>query len=544
MPVITLYFDRIRKFLGKNIPKEKIVETLPFIGLDIEEETNDHVNVEYSPNRPDYSTDYGIIAALQGLFGIKLGMSKLKIKKSKDVIRVDSSVSKVRPFVTAIEARYGMLDEETIRQIIVMQEDLHNGLGRRRKKASIGIHDLQKIKFPLYYKTVNQDHSFVSLESEKSMSVKEILETTEIGNKYRHILQGSDKVPIIVDSDGKTISFPPIINAKLTEINEKTRDILVEVTATDKKTAEDVLAVVANTLQISGFQLFSVKITGTNNSSPTLKPRNLALDPELVNKTLGIDISNSLIVKSLKKSRLDAKIKGRKIMCTIPKYRTDIFGVMDLVEEVVLGYGIQNLKPTIPESLSAGERNNITKIIEIIRSLMIGLGYVEVMTFELVSKEILYEKTNRESSQMVTVADSKSQEHIVLRDMLIPGMIEVLSKNIHESYPQRIFEIGSIFEKGSPITEGIHVACLSAHNDVNFTEVKSVLQSLLKTGFNIECSIVAQKEPMFIDGRAGIILINEKNCGTIGELNHNVTNNFKLRTPIAGFEIRLDNLLF
>ena len=544
MPVITLYFDRIKKFLGKNIPKEKIVETLPFIGLDIEDETNDHVNVEYSPNRPDYSTDYGIIAALQGLFGIKFGMSKLKIKKSKDVLRVDSSVSKIRPFVTAIEARYGMLDEETIRQIIVMQEDLHNGLGRRRKKASIGIHDLQKIKFPLYYKTVNQDHSFVPLESEKSMSAKEILETTEIGNKYRHILQGNDKVPIIVDSDGTTISFPPIINAKLTEINEKTTDILVEVTATDKKTAEDVLAVIANTLQISGFQLFSVKIIGTNNSTPTLKPRNLVLDPQLVNKTLGIDISNSLIVKSLKKSRLDAKIKGRKIICTIPKYRTDIFGVMDLVEEVILGYGIQNLKPSIPESFSAGERNSITKIIEIIRSLLIGLGYIEVMTFELVSKEILYEKTNRDSSQIVSVADSKSQEHSILRDMLLPGMIEVLSKNIHESYPQRIFEIGNICKKDSSITEGIHVACLSAHNEVNFTEVKSVMQSLFKTGFNMECNIVAHKDPMFIDGRTGIILINEKKCGTIGELNNNVTNNFKLRTPIAGFEIRLDNLLF
>jgi len=544
MPVVTLYFDRIKKFLGKNIPKEKIVETLPFIGLDIEEETADHINLEYSPNRPDYSTDYGIVTSLQGLFGIKLGVPRLKIKKSNDMVKVDPSVVKVRPFVTAIEARDGMLDEETIRQIIVMQEDLHNGLGRRRKKASIGIHDLQKMKFPLYYKTVNQDHSFVPLESETLMSIREILEKTETGKKYKHILQGHDKVPIIMDSEGKTISLPPIINAKLTEINEKTRNLLVEVTATDKKTAEDVLAVIANTLQISGFQLFSVKITGANNSTPTLKSRNLVLEPELVNNTLGINISNSLMVKSLKKSRLDAKIKGKKIICTIPKYRTDIFGVMDLVEEVVLGYGIQNLKPTIPESLSIGERNNVTKKIETVRSLMIGLGYVEVMNFELISNAILYEKTNRESSQIISVADSKSQEHILLRDILLPGMIEVLSKNIHESYPQKIFEIGSIFEKDSLIKEGIHIACISAHNDVNFTEVKSVLQSLLKTSFNLECSVVAQKEPMFVDGRTGIIMINGKKCGTIGEINDIVVDNFKLRTPIAGFEIKLTDLIF
>ena len=543
MPVVTLYFDRIKKIIGRSIPKRKIIDTLPFIGLDIEDETADHINVEYSPNRPDYSTDYGIITGLQGLLGIKLGMPVLKIKNGKYSIKADPSISKIRPYVTAIEARNGKLDDETIRQIITMQEDLHNGLGRRRKKASIGIHDLEKIKFPLYYKTVTREHSFVPLESNVSLTVKDILEKTETGKKYKHILEGHSKVPVIMDSDGKTISLPPIANAKLTEMNTKTRNLLVEVTATDKNAAEGVLAVVANTLQIAGFELYSVKITGAGNSTPVLKSRDLVLEPELVNKTLGIEISNQLIVKSLKKSRLDAKLRGKKIVCTIPRYRTDIFGVMDLVEEVALGYGIQNLAPTMPESVSAGERNHTTKTLETVRSLMIGLGYLEVMNFELTSKEILYDKTGRESSKIISVADSKSQEHIILRDMLLPGMMEVLSRNIHESYPQKIFEIGTVFEKDSSIKEGIHLACLSAHKDVNFTEVKSVLQSLLKTGFNLSCNTVPQKEPMFVDGRTGSIVVNGKKLGSLGEMDTKVADNFKLRTPVAGFEIKLTDLL-
>ena len=339
-----------------------------------------------------------------------------------------------------------------------MQEDLHNGLGRRRKKASIGIHDLQKIKFPLLYKTVTREHRFIPLESDLSMTVKEILDKTETGKKYRHILDGNSKVPIIVDSSGQTISLPPIANAKLTEMNTKTSNLLVEVTATDKIAAEGVLAVIANTLQIAGFELYSVKVTGSGNSTPVLKSRELVLEPELVNKTLGIEISNQVIVKSLKKSRLDAKLRGKKIVCTIPRYRTDIFGVMDLVEEVALGYGIQNLVPTMPGSVSAGERNNITKTLESLRQTMIGLGYLEVMNFELTGKEILYDKTGRDGSKIISVADSKSQEHIILRDILLPGMLEVLSRNIHESYPQKIFEIGTVFEKDSPIVESIHLS--------------------------------------------------------------------------------------
>ncbi|MDH2906536.1 MAG: phenylalanine--tRNA ligase subunit beta [Candidatus Nitrosotalea sp.] len=544
MPVVTLYFDRMSKILGRKIPKAKIVDTLPFIGLDVEEETSDHINVEYSPNRPDYSTDYGIITGLQGLLEIKLGMPRLKIKSGKNVIKTDASVSKVRPYVTAIEARNGVLNDETIRQIITMQEDLHNGLGRRRKKTSIGIHDLGKIKFPLYYKTVAKNHSFVPLESDVSMTVKEMLEKTEAGKKYGHILEGKDKVPMLIDSAGNTVSFPPIINSRLTEINSKTRNLLVEVTATDKNAAEGVLAVLTNALQVAGFQIFSVKITGANNSTPSLKPRDLILEPELVNKTLGIDISSSLMIKSLKKSRLDARMKGKKIVCTIPRYRTDIFGVMDLVEEVALGYGIQNLIPTMPESVSAGERNDITKSLEIIRSLMVGLGYTEVMNFELTGKEILYEKTNRDSSKKISVADSKSQEHIILRDVLLPGMMEVLSRNIHESYPQKIFEMGTVFEKGSPIREVVHLACLDAHKDANFTEIKSILQSLLKIGFNLTCETIAQKEHMFVDGRTGSILVSGKKLGTIGEVDPKIADNFKLRTSISGFEMKLTDLVF
>ncbi len=170
---------------------------------------------------------------------------------------------------------------------------------------------------------------------------------------------------------------------------------------------------------------------------------------------------------------------------------------------------------------------------------MIGLGYLEVMNFELTGKEILYDKTDRESSKIISVADSKSQEHIILRDILLPGMLEVLSRNIHESYPQKIFEIGTVFEKDSPIIESIHLACLCAHKDVNYTEVKSVLQSLLKTGLDLTCNTVPQKEKMYVDGRSAGMMIYAKKFGSLGEIDGKVLENFKLRTPVSGFEIKL-----
>lgn len=539
MPVVTLYFDRISKILGRKISKEKILSNLPFLGLDIEEETDDYVNVEYSPNRPDYSTDYGIIAGLQGLLGIKLGIRKLKIKKGKDVIKVDPSVRKIRPFIVAIEAKNGKLDDETIRQIISMQEDLHNGICRKRKKASIGIHDLDKIKFPLIYKTVPKNHRFIPLGLEQELTISEILEKTETGKTYQQLLEGQKKLPVIIDSINNVISFPPIINSRLTEVTPRSKNLLIEVTATDKKTSEDILAIIAYVLENARFELQLVGISGANNLTPSLADREMLLDSVLVNDTLGVNIPQSVIIKSLRKSRLDAKAKGKKIICIIPRYRTDIFNSVDLIEEVAIGYGIQNLEPMIPPAFSAGQTNKITVILEALRTTMVGLGYSEVMNFGLVGKLTEYELVNRDSSKMIEVSNPKSQEHQILRDRIAPSLLDVLSRNIHESYPQKIFEIGTIFNRNNQISEETHLGCLSAHKDASFTEVKSILQSILKSVFNITCITKTCDDTLFSHGRSASVIVNNKMIGLIGEVSSNITDNFKLRAPVAGFEIDL-----
>ena len=546
MPVVQLYLNRLQKLVGKKTNKNKILSKIPFLGLDIEEQTNEYLRVEYSPNRPDYATDFGIALGLQGLFGIKRGMPKLSIKKGNYNLRVDSSVKKVRPYVSSIIAKNGTLDDETIRQLITLQEDLHFGIGRRRKKASIGIHDFEKIEFPIKYTTVTKNHKFIPLDSSQEITLSEILEKTEVGKQYGSILNNSPKVPIILDAKENTISFPPIINSALTTVSSNTSNLLIEVTATDKNAAEDSLAVVATTLQSAGFQLYSVKISGANNSSPLLKPRKIILNSELVNNILGLNLSTTMIVNSIKKSRIDATAKKNKIICIIPRYRFDIFGPMDLVEEVALGYGIENLKSTLPPSISVGEKNDITKALDSLSLIMIGLGYTEVVNSSLVSNQIQNELTNRSNSDVIQVAESKSLEHTILRDAIIPGILENLSKNIHEQYPQKLFETGFVFSKGNPIQEDSHLAGISAHNDANFSEIKSILQSLLKIGFNIDSETKTSSHPIFSDGKTANILVNDKIVGILGEIDSKVIGNFKIReeVKVVGFEIKLSGLIF
>lgn len=544
MPIVELSYSRLQKLLGKT-SKKQIADLLPFLGLDIESEDDDLIRVEYSPNRPDYSTDFGIVLGLQGLLGIKTGAIRLNIKKSNNyAINVEPTVSKIRPFVTGIIAKNGRIDDNLIKQLMAMQEDLHFGIGRKRKKSSIGIHDLDKISFPLKYTTTKRDHEFIPLNSSKKLTISTILESTDVGKTYGSILGNSSQIPIIFDSKKQTVSFPPIINAAVTTVTTNTRNLFVEVTGIDKSDIEDMLSVVATVLQTAGFTLVSAKISGGKNSSPKFGLKKLMVDSDLINQTIGLNLNVSKIISSLKKSRLDATLKGKKIICGIPPHRFDIFGPMDLVEEVVLGFGIQNLEPILSPSQTLGQINPLSLQLKSVSLTMIGLGFTEVLNSSLTSKRILYDMTNRESNKIISVLDSKSQEHTILRDSILPGLLENLSKNIHISYPQKLFETGTVFFQDDPIYEKTNFAGVIAHKDATFTEIKSILQSALNQGFGLPIETKTFSHPTFEEGRVASILFNDKLIGIIGEINSETIENYKIRVPVVGFEISLTGLIF
>ena len=98
MPVVNFTIERLYKFLP-GIDLHRVLEVLPYIGLDIEGIDNEVLRIEYNPNRPDFSSDYGIVRALRGLLGIETGIPKLKINKEAKnyCVNVDKSVCDTRP---------------------------------------------------------------------------------------------------------------------------------------------------------------------------------------------------------------------------------------------------------------------------------------------------------------------------------------------------------------------------------------------------------------------------------------------------------------
>jgi len=543
MPVVTLYHNRLRSMVGKRKNVKEILEMIPYIALDIEEQADDYVKVEYNPNRPDFSTDYGIGRALKGIFGIETGLPKFRSSRSKVSVNVHPSVSKVRPYIVSLVALNGKLDYESIRQIIAMQEDIHEGMGRKRKKVSIGIHNHDVIKFPLLYTTETPDFRFVPLNSTQSISMQEILENTDQGKQYGWILANHNRYPIIKDADGNVLSFPPIINSELTKVTEKTKNLFIDITATDLKAAEDALAILAITLYDAKFNIQSVKISYGKKKieTPNMKETVRNVKAEYVNKLLGLHLNANEMARCLARSRIGASASKNVVRCKIPRYRMDIMHDVDLVEDVAIGYGIHRMTASYPQSSSVGVKHKFMSMLDDAREVLVGLGMLEVMNFNLVSREVQYKAMDRNEDGVLAVEQTKSIEHEVLRDSLVPSLMLTLSKNIHEPYAQRIFEVGKVFlPDGNSVKEYWSVAAAIAHKDADYTEAKSYLQAALRSLSNTDVETKPIDNSMLTDGRSAEVIVNNKSIGIVGEVRQGIIDNFKIRVPVSVFEVNLE----
>lgn len=589
VPVVALSYARLLHLVsgGRRITKDVISQRLPYLGLDIEsDDKKDVVRIEYSPNRPDYATDVGVSLALQGLLGVKKGMVPFSVKKYDDQacglppyrVNVERSVSGVRPILTGIAAKNGVLDDVLLRQLVSLQEDLHFGLGRNRKKVAIGIHDLAKMggRFPFRYTMVPAGHTFVPLNAKTEMSISEIIENTKAGRAFGHLVTSlkNDGFPVILDSCDNVVSLPPVINSNMTAVTTKTTDIFIDVTGTSQYAAEGALAILALTLHAAGFGLESVCVRGGRNRTPPLETRIIDVSLRQANDMLGLNLSITDAASCLEKCRLGiSRTRGDVVSCIVPPYRTDIISQVDLIEEIALGYGTWRIGPVLshPKTFGNNIRAGTSSITHAVDMAMIGMGFVEALNSCLTSTLSLYEMAGRKTpkqNRMISTVNSKSSEHAILRDSLLSGLIENISKNIHEEYPQKLYETGTVFFRrggrvqasNDVISEKTHLAAIYAHTDSGFSKAKSILQSVLSAACGVRNvrTAPASHRP-FADGRCAKAVIKTADAahgrgasagaasnaavGYVGEIDPEILSSYKIRMPASGFEISLSDSL-
>ncbi|MGD6934491.1 MAG: phenylalanine--tRNA ligase subunit beta [Candidatus Bathyarchaeia archaeon] len=562
MPTIDMEYKELEQLLNVQLngDMEKLDDILAYVKAEVKgyNKQDQTVNIEFKDtNRPDLWSVEGLARALRGYLSQQKGLTQYCVNKSAVEVFVSKELYNVRPYIACAVIKEIHLSDAIIRGLMHLQEKLDQTFGRSRQKTSIGIYNLDLIKPPIEYTAVKPNEvTFVPLGFTEQMGLNEILEKHPKGCEYGHIVKKNPMYPMLFDADGKVLSFPPIINSNdLGKVTEESRNLLVEVTGTLHKAVLNALNLVVTMLIDRGGKAYTTTIHYPDNSeyteknvvTPNFSNRCVTLSVEYTNKVLGLGLTAKHIAELLKVAGLGIdKITDNEVSVLVPCYRTDVMHQVDLIEDVAVAYGYNNITPNWRELPTIGREKPDQHLINLARDLMIGLGYQETLNTTLTNQENLYDKMAVERKPLVELSNPKIVTMTCLRNWLMPGLMEFLSINQSVEFPQKIYELGKVTHpdqtRETKVKEEEWLTAVTTHPTAGFSEIKSALDSFF-ANFGVEWQIKETIHPSFIEGRAGKVIVDGEEIGIIGEVSPQVLENWKLENPAAAFEINLQAIL-
>lgn len=609
MPTISVDKYKLYEALGQKFTTEEFEDLCFEFGIELDEDTeNDErpiVNGEQEPpqlkieipaNRYDMLCFEGIVSNLN-VFRGKTEPPKYRLVDPSsgklESITVKPEAEQVRPYVSGAILRNIKFDKSRYESFIALQDKLHQNLARNRTLVSIGTHDYDTIKGPFTYEALPpKDIKFTPLNQTKEMDSAELMsfyENDKHLGRFLHIIRDSPVYPAIYDSNRVVCSLPPIINGDHSKITLDTTNVFIEITATDLTKLDivtDIMVTMFSMYCSEPFTVEPVQINSDHNNqtrvTPNLKPRVAEVEIDYLNSCTGLNESPESLCKLLSKmsytstpSSKDANI----LEVAIPPTRADVLHQCDVMEDLAVCYGYNNLPRTAPSrSATVGAPLPVNKLSDIIRIETAVAGWSEVMPLILCSHDENFAWLNRkdDGNTVVRLANPKTAEYQVVRSSLLPGLLKTIRENKGHSVPMKIFEVSDVVFKDETQERKArnerHFAAAWYGRTSGFEVVHGLLDRILlmlRTSFltheeglsgkSIDFEVKENPskpdgywieeldDATFFAGHAASVYLRlggkERRVGEFGILHPSVLEKFDLKYPVSTLEINLEVFL-
>jgi phenylalanyl-tRNA synthetase beta chain len=129
---------------------------------------------------------------------------------------------------------------------------------------------------------------------------------------------------------------------------------------------------------------------------------------------------------------------------TVPSWRPDCTGEIDIVEEVARHYGYDRLGKTVPASAHPGRLSPLQHARRLIRQVLVGAGLDEAMPNPLIAPDDLTRAGL--PGHGIALTNPLAAEESLLRPSLRPGLLRAVAYNAsHRATGVALFEIGHVF---------------------------------------------------------------------------------------------------
>ncbi|MDR1787293.1 MAG: phenylalanine--tRNA ligase subunit beta [Treponema sp.] len=495
-----------------------------------------------------------------------------KALAARHQVIVEDTVRKVRPFLAGFVAAGKGITDAGLRDMIQTQEKLAGNFGRKRRTISMGLYRIAIIKWPIHYKAVDPDSvSFVPLQWDVPLTLREILKQHPKGKEYGFIQEHEPLHPLLVDAAGGVLSYPPIINsADLGAVQVGDSDLFVEITGTDMPSVTLAASIMACDLADQGFSIEPVRVDyaydtpfGRSVVNPLYFQEPVFCSLARIEKFLGekIDVDAALAALARMGVRAepargeengagalsiksDGPVEG--VLARPPEYRNDFLHAADVAEDVMMGRGLASFAPERPKDFTLGRLSALTLLSRRVKSLMVGLGYQEMIYNYLGSRKDLVEKMRGGGERILRVSNPMTENYEYVRDSILASLMGTEAVSGGAAYPHKIFETGKVAFKDASDPSGArtrqYLGFLHSGADANFNTVAAEMQTLCYY-LSKEYQVTESDDPRFIPGRAAAVILDGKPAGVFGELHPEVLANWGSTVPAAAAELDLERLL-
>ena len=575
MPTISVDQKLLASLLSRHGCQHDIADVdhrLPLLGTDIDRCDEEVLDIEIFPNRPDLLSAETLSLAMRGFLHNQPTLANESLESSGITLSVEPELATIRPVILGAVVRgLDMVDDDEmddfIKQLMDHQEKLHFALGRGRRRASIGVHDLTTLKPPFTVKAVERSHSFIPLAMEHAMTIDEILASHPKGVDYAHLLDGMEKVPIIEDAEGAVLSFPPIINGVHTTVQSSTRALFIDVTGWDRRACESCLMLVALQAKERGGTLQTIQIIdcqGEQEVLPNWTPVHHRVPARLITTILGRELSDDELSNAM--LRMGGTYTGRSPATSdeispsksmqyasegedmfgfdMPRWRFDLLHPVDIVEDIAIGHGYEDLGNDVPKAPMNAIPRPDANLRRRIRTSMQGMGFMQIQSLTLSNDEDQFNRMRwKPFNEITRITNPITLEHTMMRHFLLPGLLRLLATNRHHDLPQSVYELGTVVRDHKNMDR---LAFLTAERIGGFASIRGRIQAFLRDigAENVVIEPLPDNEGPWLAGRSAKILLDGEWVGCFGEIDPSISQIFELLVPLNGAEFDVEALKF
>jgi phenylalanyl-tRNA synthetase beta chain len=568
----------LKEFVNVTSDPRQLKSDLTMIGLNTESVApagDDWVlDVEVTTNRPDCLSHYGVARELAALYRQPLKRLEVFVKESGGPTSTAATIEIADPDLCA---RYcGRIVQD------VQVGPSPDWLVKRLE--AIGQRPINNVADATNYVLMELGHPLHAFDRSRLRQHKIIVRRAKPGEPLR-TLDGVDRTLThdnLVIADGeRPVALAGVMGGEESEISSQTRSVLLESAwfepvsirrtaksqgmhteashrferGADIEMAPLALDRVADLIQkLAGGET----LRGMIDVYPRAESRkDLLLRRSEIARILGAEAAWEEVERILRGLGFQAERRGGEGWRVSPlSFRLDVSREIDLIEEVARHVGYDHLPARVRPAAPRVERDTTRDKIMTVSSLLVGLGYHEIIAPAMVDPA---ENERFANSAPVMLANPLSQDASAMRSSAVPSMLRAIRWNLDRDLEDvKFFEIGktySLTTEGAPeerrvLTLGAtgHRRPASVHDSeapLDFFDLKGDLEEVLGA-FDIPELAFRQSgpdEPYLQPERAGHFGSKGVELAVFGLIQQDIVRWYNFPVAVWVAEIDLEHLL-